>query len=143
MTMSPEPKPEPAIPREGVERELCPNCLTGNVPGTNFCQECGGPLSPYAAIGPFERIFAAGHICRKATQRPHRFIVVLGIWLTVGPVAVVTATVALSEWTVHTLLQQLFMLGLMAVCATLIAKTTHNYINRKRSVAGQQERPGQ
>lgn len=66
------------------ERELCLVCLEPNEPGTNFCWNCRAPLSSYAAIGPFESIFAEGFIYRAAVERPSRLIVVIGLWVLFG-----------------------------------------------------------
>lgn len=138
-TVTPEARPAPALPPEGEERELCPNCLTGNVPGTNFCSECGGPLSAYAAIGPFERLFAEGHIYRKATQQPHRLIVVLGIWLIFGPMALIGMSIPFMEgyenieFEPGDVLGLVAMLVLVTISVALILKTTRNYITRSRT----------
>jgi len=118
------------------ERELCPNCLTGNVEGSNFCSSCGGPLSAYAAIGPWEHIFAEGHIYRKATEHPNRFIIVLGIWVIFGPVALIGLGLAFFEEPKQHLLQKLFFLGLVTVSIIVIFKTTRNYVRQRRSRQG-------
>ena len=96
------------------EQELCIECMAGNRPGSHFCCKCGAPLTSYAATGPFESLFAEGHIYRKATDRPHRFIIVLGIWLIFGT-----------------------MTSAGANSVVLIAKTTHNYRKRRRSLGSE------
>lgn len=50
------------------ESELCISCLKPNPPGTTFCSHCGTPLTPYAATGPFESMFAEGDFWRKAIK---------------------------------------------------------------------------
>jgi hypothetical protein len=56
-----------------------------------FCAECGAPMTSYAAIGPFEHIFAEGHVYRQAAERPRSFIAVLGIWIIFGVMALAGA----------------------------------------------------
>lgn len=134
--MTSEPKQATTIAPEGEERELCPNCLTGNVPGRNFCIKCGAPLSSHAAIGPFERIFAEGYIYRTAAERPHKFIMVLGIWCIFGPLALIGVTSfsvfampdETSGFDVGDAAGILLMLFVVSISATLIVKTTWNYI---------------
>ena len=58
-----------------------------NEPSANFCAKCGAPITSYAATGPFESLFAEGHVYRQAVEKPRRFVVVLGIWIIFGMMA--------------------------------------------------------
>jgi ribosomal protein L40E len=69
------------------ERQLCISCVAPNDPAAHFCVKCGAPLTSYAATAPFEHLFAEGHVYRQAAERPQRLIVVLGIWLIFGGLA--------------------------------------------------------
>lgn len=139
--MKPDARNE-ASPRDSTtleEWELCPHCLMQNVPDTNFCPHCGSPLSPYAAIGPWERLLAQGHIYRTAAEHPHRLIVVLGIWLIFIPTVFLgmgipfwmTGGGTTAGWV--EVLGWLFAGALAMLSLSIIVKTTRNFIMlRKR-----------
>lgn len=122
----------PPTPKD--ERELCPHCLSQNVPGTNFCRQCGSPLNAFAAIGPWERLFAEGHIYRTAVNKPHRFIVLLGIWLIFLPTALVGFSMAFHSvehagrtgWADG--IERILGFGLSALAAFIVLKATRNYV---------------
>jgi len=72
--------------QEADEKQLCTSCTIPNEVNANFCVNCGAPLSSYANIAPFERLFSEGFIYRQAAQNPRKLIVVLGVWLIFGVV---------------------------------------------------------
>jgi hypothetical protein len=111
-----------------TEHELCPQCLEQNRPGTNFCRNCGAPLSAYAATGPFERLFAEGNAYRQATEQPHRPIVVVGIWLIFGIGALTGIGMAIGNPGVSSVVTGTAM---AAFSGFIIAKTTRNYLRRQ------------
>lgn len=121
---------DPSAAHEAGEQELCTQCMTGNPPGSHFCAECGAPLSSYAATGPFESLFAEGHLYRRATERPQRIIVVFGIWLIFGLMTLAGVMIALMSWDMGLWFGVLAGLGLLTVSLLLIGKTTKNYRNR-------------
>jgi hypothetical protein len=112
------------------EQELCVQCMTGNRPGSHFCRNCGAPLSSYAATGPFESLFAEGHLYRRAAEQPQRLIVVVGIWVIFGLAAAGGTLMAVMTWDTGNPFELLVGLGLTAVSVLLIWKTTKNYRNR-------------
>ena len=61
------------------EEELCMRCMAANIPGSHFCRPCGAPMSSYAATGPYESLFAEGHLYGTAAEQPRRLVVVLGM----------------------------------------------------------------
>lgn len=65
--------------------DLCPACLAELTEGCGFCPKCAAPVSPTAAMAPFERIFAEGFIYRRAVAQPRKLIVVIGAWLVFLP----------------------------------------------------------
>lgn len=69
---------------ERGEKQLCLNCLAPNAQFANFCRDCGGPLTSFAATGPIESVFAEGHVYRKAVESPRSWIVLLGVWMIFG-----------------------------------------------------------
>jgi hypothetical protein len=94
--------------------------------------KCGAPLSSYAATGPFERLFAEGHVYRQAAERPRSLIVVFGIWIIFGPLALTGAVlVATGRGSGFALV----VVGalVLVVSIVMIAKTTCNYFNGRKS----------
>ena len=133
-----DPEPSNPLPNPGAEKQLCVSCMFPNEPQAHFCTKCGAPLTSYAATGPFESMFAEGHVYRQAAERPHRFIVVLGIWLIFAAIAFIG--VVMIQAGVR------FMFGFVVVGAILISlslmmivKTTRNYF-AKRQARGEQYR---
>lgn len=118
-------------PQEGEEQELCTQCMVGNPPGSHFCRECGAPLSSYAATGPFESLFAEGHLYRRAVEQPQRLVVVLGIWLIFGLMASGGALLLATSWNPVNYPGVLTGIGMLAISVVLIARTTRNYIERR------------
>lgn len=112
------------------EEELCTQCMTGNRPGTHFCSKCGAPLSSYAATGPFESLFAEGHLYRRAAEQPQRLVVVLGIWLIFGIMAAGGALLLATSWNPVNYPGVLTGIGMLAISVALIAKTTRNYFKK-------------
>lgn len=113
---------------EPEEKQLCTSCGAPNVPSAHFCARCGAPLSSYACMGPFESIFAEGFIYRQAVERPRSLIVVIGMWLLFGTMAVAGAiTIAMQAG----IISDLIGAGIAAVSAIMLWKTTRNYLRRK------------
>lgn len=113
------------------EKQLCLSCVFPNEPSAHFCSKCGAPLSSYAATGPFEQLFAEGHIYRQAAERPRRLIVVLGIWLIFGMMGLTGFGVALAGRDMGFGFRALGGL-MMAVSVVLVWKTTRNYLTRSK-----------
>ena len=124
--------------QEGGEQELCTQCMTGNPPGSHFCRECGAPLSSYAATGPFESLFAEGHLYRRAAEQPQRLVVVLGIWLIFGLMASGGALLLATSWNPVNYPGVLTGIGMLAISVVLIARTTRNYI-KYRAAKGEDD----
>jgi hypothetical protein len=91
-------------------------------------------LTSYAATGPFESLFAEGHVYRQAAERPRSFIVVLGIWIIFGAIAltgVVMVAVGRDSGFGFVLVGAL----MLAVSLVMIVKTTRNFFTGKKSDA--------
>ena len=129
MASEPEKNPEP--PADSDEKQLCVSCMFPNELAAHFCATCGAPMSSYAATGPFEHLFAEGHVYRQAAERPRSFVVVLGIWLIFGTMAL--AGVALlfigREVGIEYVVVGAFLLPISLV---MIWKTTRSYLARPR-----------
>ena len=128
--MPSEPQDRPLDSGEGEEKALCTSCMAPNEPSAHFCAKCGAPMSPYAATDPFESVFAEGHVYRQAAERPRSIIVVLGIWLTFGMIAVAGAMMLFlgREIGIEYLIAGAFLLP---VSLLMIWKTTKNYLARR------------
>ena len=130
MPSEPEQTPEP--PADSNEKQLCVSCMFPNEPEAHFCAKCGAPLTPYAATGPFESIFAEGHVYRQAAERPRSFIVVAGIWIIFGAfglTGVVLVAVGRDSGFGYVAVGAL----LIALAVVMIAKTTRNYFTGRKS----------
>lgn len=83
----------PADP-ETTEAWLCPGCLLPHVPGADFCPTCSAPLTPFAARGPYEEVFARAWLLGRASQRPARALHVVGLSVVaLPPLALFAVTV--------------------------------------------------
>ena len=129
--MSSESEHPSETPADPEEKQLCINCMLPNGLSAHFCAKCGAPLTSYAATGPFEHLFAEGHVYRQATERPQRFIVVLGIWLIFGMLTLAgLALVALGREA--DLFQVVIGALFVAISLVMIVKTTRNYFRKGR-----------
>ena len=130
--MPSKPETPSQAPAETDEKQLCVSCMSSNEPEAHFCAKCAAPRSSYAATGPCETPLAEGHIYRQAAQRPRNFIVVLGIWINFGAIAllgVVMLAFARDNGFGFVLIGVL----LLAVSLVMIVKTTRNYRTGKKS----------
>jgi hypothetical protein len=120
----------PSVPDED-ERQLCLNCLSPNSPLANFCADCGAPLSSYAATGPLERVFAEGHVYRRAVAEPKSLLVVIGVWVLFG----MTVTAGIMPFLLTPddagVPGLLMALLLVPISVAVIWKTTRRYTSRK------------
>jgi hypothetical protein len=67
---------------------ICPNCLSPNAKGSHQCGHCATALTSYAEIDPMGQIYAQGDVFRKAVGKPRKPIVLIGMWLILGPNAI-------------------------------------------------------
>ena len=118
------------------EKQLCTSCTAANEPAANFCVKCGAPLSSFAMIAPFERLFAEGFIYRQAAERPRKVIVVLGVWLIFGTMASgglmsIVLCSGLGFWA--TITAVLTGGAVILFSLAMIWKSTRNYLVRKNN----------
>src|SRR5262245_45064273 len=128
-----ENNPQPGL--ESKEKQLCVSCMFPNEPEAHFCAKCGAPMTPYAATGPFESVFAEGHVYRQAAERPRSLIVVLGIWLIFGFMALAGAGLIFigRDVGIEYVIAGAFFLPVSLI---IIWKTTRNYFTRPRTDEG-------
>lgn len=133
--MPSEPEQTPQTPAESDEKQLCASCMFPNETSVHFCAKCGAPMSSYAATGPFEHLFAEGHVYRQATERPRSLVVVLGIWLIFGVFALAGMALLFigREGGIQYVVVGAFFLPISLV---LIWKTTRSYLTRPRPGEG-------
>jgi len=129
MTTKPEQIPE--APGGLDETKLCVSCMAPNETEAHFCAECGAPMTSYASTGPFEHIFAEGHVYRQAAERPRRLVVVLGIWVIFGwtTLAAVWMLFSSREGDIPYFITGAFLLPVSLV---MIWRTTRSYLTRAR-----------
>ena len=130
--MPSDPEQSSVPPSETDEKQLCVSCVFPNDPEAHFCAKCGAPLSSYAATGPFERIFAEGHAYRQAAERPRSLIVVAGIWVIFGAMALM-GVILLATGRTSSFAFVLVGALLLIVSIVMIAKTTRNYFTQRKS----------
>ncbi len=130
-----EPEQTPETPAESDEKKLCVGCMFPNDPDDHFCAKCGAPMTSYAAIGPFESLFAEGYVYRQAVDRPRKFIVVLGVWLIFGMTAFVSSLVMFLARDMGSQDVFIFVFGAFSVPISLVMiwKTTRNYVARPQA----------
>ena len=110
---------------------VCPRCLHVQPEGRHFCAQCGAPLTALSTIGPFERIFAMGHMLRSTVSGPVRPIVLLGMWvLLLPPLLVLVWNIkeidARERW-------ELPLLGVFsAIYCILLYRVTVNFIRQRK-----------
>jgi hypothetical protein len=124
---------DPPTPAE--ESALCPKCLLANIPTAAFCAECGAPIGMVANVDPMQQIYAEGFGYRSAVEGPPRFIILLGMWMLFGPMAL-TGLVVL--WNASSLggpvVASSAVLALISV--VILYRTTRNYLVKSRSANG-------
>ena len=88
-------------------------------------------MTAYAATGPFESLFAEAHVYREASDKARNLIVVLGIWLIFGSMALGGATL-LFFW--HDVGIEFLVAGSFFVTISLVViwKTTRGYFARPK-----------
>lgn len=89
-------------------------------------------MTSYASTGPFEHLLAEGHVFRQASERPRSLVVVLGIWLIFGTMALTGSAVALMGREMGIGYMALGAI-MVAISVLLIAKTTRNYLARGKT----------
>lgn len=132
-----------------VEMLVCPSCTARNAPMSDFCQECGCPISPLAAMDPVKRIFAEGFVYRRAATGPITRTVLIGMWLLFGPVFLVGALFLFVFAFVHfsslriEWLPALITLTppflVMIVSGLLLRRVTLNYFRSRRELEDENE----
>ena len=121
---------------EGKQDEaLCPHCLAANDPKAHFCYKCGTPMSSYATIDPIGSIWATGDTYRKATSRPTRPIILVGMWLIFG-VPVLCYVFLVAVWKVLRPLEGFIwfgvLVGVIVLYVAILLKTTKNYFRQMK-----------
>lgn len=110
----------------------------------------------HSAIDPMGQVYTAGYAYRQATERPTRFIIVLGIWLICAPALLPLAFIGLGlvnylaspginvgssfmgtvEFTTNNITGVLLTLGMVALYVLLVYKTTRAYVRTRREARG-------
>tara|TARA_R110002111_G_scaffold154256_2_gene221212 strand:+ start:338 stop:814 length:477 start_codon:yes stop_codon:yes gene_type:complete len=126
---------------EPEEEMLCPHCLRPTDPISHFCNHCAGPTSMHSSIDPMGQVYSMGHAYRNSTDRPTKFVTVLGIWLIFSPLMVPLLFVIITiPWTwlrygegdFNSIYALIFGLGLGSLYGLIIYKTTRSYLKHKQ-----------
>lgn len=129
--------------------ELCPHCARPVTGGGHFCNHCGCPVWATATSLPYERILAQGFMLRTGSRRPRSAIVLVGLWMLMGPFLVLSLltgagslyalAAGFGRLTVERLGGALWGVllgsGGALLSAVLLAKTTRNYRKLRRRAA--------
>ena len=130
--MPAEPEQSPPPSAESDQKPLCLNCLSPNETSVHFCVTCGAPLTSYAATGPFESLFAEGHSYRQAVEKPRKLIVVVGVWLIFGMMALAGATSLFLGPPLGTAYMATGAF-LLVISPVMIWRTTRSYVTRRKT----------
>ena len=144
---------ESSVAAEDAPQALCPKCLSPILPHANLCASCGVPLS---VAGPLEHVQAVGYVYREGSNRPRKPILVIGMWVILGPPALIflagslyglahlreiIASIRNGDDVVSFLLGVAWYGGFGLIGAWLLYKTTTNYfrLRAKRPAAVDQD----
>jgi hypothetical protein len=122
-----------------MEVQVCPHCLAGNPVRAHRCRACLTPFSSFAATDPVMSIAAEADTFGKAASSLTKPIMLMGIWLIMGPIAafcvLVVVTFMLAMWRDETTVRGLVALPVEGVFGFisigLLIKTTRNYGRQK------------
>jgi hypothetical protein len=67
---------------------ICTSCGSQQPPGAHLCAKCNAPLTPFAHSDWVLGIQSRGFALQKATNEPRNLIVVVGMWLWLGPILI-------------------------------------------------------
>jgi hypothetical protein len=67
----------------------CVRCLHINGSTTQFCEQCGAPMTQITVHGPLERAYTLGFACHNTVDGQARVSVLVGVWLMFGHVVFV------------------------------------------------------
>lgn len=124
---------------------LCTSCGRRQAGSPHLCDYCGAPLTPHASTDPVLGIMARGFAARQGITRAKKPIVVLGMWLWLGPLMLMG--LVLSSMSLSAMLQAIIdghwleaSLALLAfavpVAMVLIPAAILVRIRRRTSVTG-------
>ncbi len=113
-----------------VNQELCLSCAAVNPAGTDFCRQCGAPLTSRATTDPYLSIFAEGFAIRQATARPNKPIILIGTWL-LSTSALAGAIVSLVSG--GGILGMAVDLGVLILWGAVAYKVTRNYLRLRHA----------
>ncbi len=115
---------------------ICPKCLLSNSTTAAFCADCGAPIGMVAAVDPIQQIHAEGFAYRSAVDGPPKLIILIGMWLLFGPLALMGPTVLIDG--AANGIPKAILFNILSVCSIIILyRTTRNYIVKSRTARAQ------
>lgn len=119
-------------PGDGV---VCPKCLRSNTTTAAFCADCGAPIGMVANVDPIQHIHAEGFAYRSAVDGPPKLIILVGMWVLFGPMALIGPCMVIGG--VAGPLFAAIAWNLFSVCsAVILFRTTRNYLVKSRLARG-------
>lgn len=128
-------------PPSSPDDHLCPRCLKPVLADSTFCGHCGAPLTPHATTDPVQSILAEGFAVRNATARPHKPIVLIGMWLlclpgfSAGLIGLLLSLGLLARGQCAAVGGLAVSVGLLLLFGAILRKTTVNYVRARREQA--------
>jgi hypothetical protein len=135
---------------------MCPGCGSPNEEQTHFCTKCGAPLTWHATTDPLSTVFAEGYAARRAVGQPHKRIIIVGLWLWMLPVFVISVGTLVGglvffleglitlhfENTVSGLIAAGVSAVFLSFSGPMLYKGTKNYLRGRRHKSTQRQSPG-
>jgi hypothetical protein len=110
---------------------VCPKCLRSNSTTAAFCADCGAPIGMVAAVDPIQQIHAEGFAYRSAVDGPPKLIILIGMWLLFGPLALMGPTLLIDG--ASNGIPKAILFNILSACSAIILyRTTRNYIVKSR-----------
>jgi hypothetical protein len=144
---------------ERLGNPLCLHCAEELIGHVQFCPKCGCPATPEAASMPYESVLARGFAFREGSTRPRKLVVVIGVWLLVGPTFLVFSGFLVAvllnvrdffdrppqgiEGFIGLFLGLALIVALAAISGALLFKTTVNYVKQRREMRDEPDDDGE
>jgi len=120
------------------EKALCKNCNYENRISSELCERCSAPLSGLPPQPAFETLLS-GRVHYQAMGEPKKPIVVIGVYIWIGPLAI-AAIIAAGSYLIQSDYRSASIFAILSLLPIyLLVKTTLNYKKYKRLQQSTQE----
>ncbi len=121
---------------------VCTVCLEANPPEQSYCFKCGALLNSLRAFNPFDQTLVKGFAYRRAVDGPPSRVIVGGMWLLFFPPCILAIAELFADFfhVVHqgvlaALLRYVFPIVYILTIATVLYRTTANYLTKRNPSA--------